>query len=175
VGLGDENIAIFKNLSPTDQVAYNRTLLGKYADATLAVALETEDFSRTGGCTRQAVGEVFEPDQLKATYYNPKDALINKDPRMIGALSVYAGLMRDEGFDYKHPDEVETDIRQRLDALTDGGTIPVEKMTPAQLAALAELQDYERRVAVKDYELAVSIFDPVEERIEKELYARPVK
>jgi hypothetical protein len=164
VGLGDENIAIFKNLSPTDQVAYNRTLLGKYADATLAVALETEDFSR-----------MFEPDQLKATYYNPKDALINKDPRMIGALSVYAGLMRDEGFDYKHPDEVETDIRQRLDALTDGGTIPVEKMTPAQLAALAELQDYERRVAVKDYELAVSIFDPVEERIEKELYARPVK
>ncbi len=67
------------------------------------------------------------------------------------------------------------DLRQRLDALTAGGTIAVDKMSAAQLAALKELQNYERRVAVKDYELAVSIFDPVEERIEREMYARPVK
>ncbi len=175
VGLGEKNVAIFKNLSPADQVAYNRALLGEHAEATLAVGLETEDFSRTGGCTRKAIGQVFEPEQLKASYYNPKDALINKDPRMIGALHVYAGLMRDAGFDYHHPDEVEADLRKRLDALTAGGTIPVDKMSPAQLAALKELQNYERRVAAKDYELAVSIFDPVEERIEKEMFARKVQ
>ena len=72
VGLGEENVGIFKNLSPVDQVAYNRALLGEHAEATLAVGLETEDFSRTGGCTRQAIEEVFEPEQLKATYYNPQ-------------------------------------------------------------------------------------------------------
>lgn len=175
VGLGEQNIEIFKNLSVADQVAYNRALLGENTDATFSVALEIEDFSRTGGCTRKGIEQVFEPEQLKATYYNPKDALINKNPRMIGALRVYASMMREAGFDYDHPDEVEADIRRRLDALTAGGTIPVDAMSPAQLKALKELQDYERRVAVKDSELAVSIFDPVEESIQEEMYARPVK
>ena len=112
---------------------------------------------------------------MKATYYNPKDALINKDPRMKAALREYAGEMREAGFAYNHPDEVEADLRERLDALTQGGTIRVAKMSPEQLAALKELRDYERQVAVKNFELSEEIFDPVEERIEKELFAREVK
>src|SRR5262249_34550093 len=46
VGLGDRNIQIFKNLSSTDQAAYNRVLLGENTFATFAVALETENFSQ---------------------------------------------------------------------------------------------------------------------------------
>ena len=175
VGLGEQNTQSFKNLSPADQVAYNRTLFGENTDATFAVGLETENFYRTDGCTRKAIEQVFEPEQLRASYYNPKDALINRHPRMIGALRVYASMMREAGFDYDHPDKVEADIRQRLDALTAGGTIPVDELSPAQLKALEGLQDYERRVGVKDFELAVSIFDPVEESIEEEMYARRVK
>ena len=49
VGLGERNVQIYKNLSPADQVAYNRALFGENTDATLAVGLETENFSRTGG------------------------------------------------------------------------------------------------------------------------------
>jgi hypothetical protein len=172
VGLGERNIQIFKNLSPADQVAYNRALLGENTGATFAVGLETENFSLTGGCTRRAIEQVFAPDQLKATYYNPTDALINKDPRMKEALRKYAAEMRKAGFDYSHPDEVEADVRQRLDALTNGGTIPVEKMSPAQRAALKELQDYERRVAVKDFQLVDRLIDPVEEKILEEIYSR---
>ncbi len=175
VGLGKRNVQIFQNLSPADQVAYNRALLGENTDATFAVGLETENFSRTGGCTRKAIEQVFQPEQLKATYYNPKDALINKDPRMKAALRKYAAEMRKAGFEYNHPDEVETDVRERLDALTAGGTIPVDKMSLEQLTALGELQDYERRVAVKNFELQEEVFDPVEEKIEKELFAREVK
>ncbi len=175
VGLGERNVQIFQNLSPADQVAYNRVLLGENTDATFAVGLETENFSRTGGCTRKAIEQVFQPEQLKATYYNPKDALINKDPRMKAALRKYAAEMRKAGFEYNHPDEVETDVRERLDALTAGGTIPVDKMSLEQLTALGELQDYERRVAVKNFELQEEVFDPVEEKIEKELFAREVK
>lgn len=174
-GLGKRNLEIFAGLSPQDQVAYNRALFGANADATFAVGLETENFSRTGGCTRTAIEQVFEPEQLKATYYNPKDALINKDRRMRSALWVYAREMREAGFEYDHPDEVEPDVRARLEALTAGGTIPVEQMSPAQLEDLKKLQDFERRVANKNFELAQSIFDPVEERIEAELYARDVK
>ncbi|MFB3112100.1 MAG: hypothetical protein ACE10G_08710, partial [Gemmatimonadales bacterium] len=127
------------------------------------------------GCTREAIEQVFQPEQLKATYYNPKDALINKDPRMKAALRYYAREMRKAGFEYNHPDEVEPDIRERLAALTSGGTIRVEEMLPEQVAALKQLQDYERRVAVKNFELAEEVFDPVEEKIEKELFAREVK
>lgn len=175
VGLGERNVVIFKRLSPADQVAYNRALFGQNSDASFAVGLETENFSRTGGCTRTAIEQVFEPDRLKATYYNPKDALVNKDPRMKAALREFAAEMRKEGFAYNHPDEVETDIRQRLDALTAGGSIPVDQMTPDQRVALEELRNYERQVGIVTFELAEEIFDPVEEKIERELFAREVK
>ncbi len=175
VGLGERNVQIYKNLSPADQVAYNRSLLGENTDATFAVGLETEHFSRTGGCTRTAIEQVFRPEQLKATYYNPKDALINKDPRMKAALRNYAREMRKAGFNYNHPDEAEPDIRERLAALTSGGRILVEKMSPEQLAALKKLQEYERRVAAMNFKLAKELFDPVEEKIEREKYPRKVQ
>ena len=83
--------------------------------------------------------------------------------------------MREGGFDYNHPDEVETDIRERLYAITGGGTVPVEKLSPEQQAALKKLQDLERRVAVVNFDLQEEIFEPVEDRIDKELFAREVK
>ena len=175
VGLGERNVQIYKNLSPADQVAYNRALFGENTDATFAVGLEKENFSRTGGCTRKAIEQVFEPEQLKATYYNPKDALVNKDPRMQAALRYYGREMRKDGFEYNHPDEVEPDIRGRLAAITNGGTIPVEKMSPEQRAALKKLQDYERRVAAKNFQLQKEVFEPVEEKILEELFARKPK
>jgi hypothetical protein len=174
VGLGERNIEIYRNLSPADRVAYNRALFGENTGATFAVGLETENFSRTGGCTRAAIEEVFDADQLKSSYYNPLDAYINNDPRMKAALREYAKEMRKAGFDYDHPDEVESDIRGRLDAITDGGAIPLEALSSDRRAALEKLQDYERRVAMKNLELQEEVFDPVEERIEKELFAREV-
>jgi hypothetical protein len=174
VGLGERNVRIFRNLSPADRVAYNRSLFGENSGATFAVSIETENFSPTGGCTRDAIGKVFKPEQLNVSYYNPKDALINKDPRMKAALRDYRLEMRRAGFDYDHPDEVEPDIRARLAALTRGGTIAVEHMSRAQKSALEYLQIYELKAAKKNYLLQLQIFDPVEEKIEKELYARKV-
>jgi hypothetical protein len=175
VGLGERNVQAYKKLSPADQVAYNRALFGENTDATFAVGLETENFSRTGGCTRMAIEQVFKPEQLKATYYNPKDALINKDPRMKAALRYYAREMRKAGFQYNHPDEVEPDIRERLAAITSGGTIPIEKMSPEQRAALKTLQDHERRVAAKNFRVKMEVVEPVEEKILEELFARKPK
>jgi hypothetical protein len=175
VGLGEKNIQIFKNLSPADQVAYNRALFGENTDATFAVGLEIENFSRCGGCTRKAIEKVFKPDDLKPTYYNPKDALINKHPKMKAALREFSEKMREAGFDYNHPDDVETDVRNQLYEITGGETVPVEQMSPEQQAALKKLQEYERRVAKTAFELQEEIFEPVEEKIEKEMYAREVK
>jgi hypothetical protein len=175
VGLGERNVQVYKNLSPADQVAYNRALLGENTDATFAVGLDIENFSRCGGCTLKAIEQVFKPEQLQTTYFNPRDALIKNDPRMKAALREYAGEMRKEGFEYNHPDEVENDIRERLYAITGGGTIPVESMSAEQTSALKKLQDLERKAAVINLKLQEDIFDPVEERIEKELFSRKVK
>jgi hypothetical protein len=171
VALGARNVQIYKNLSPADQVAYNRALFGESMGVTFATGLETQNFSQTGGCTRRAIEQVFEPEQLKSTYYNPKDTLINQDPRMKAALRQYAVEMRKAGFEYSHPDDVEADVQERLAALTKGGTIPVDKMSPEQRAALKELQDYERRVAVKSLQLQEKLLDPLEDKIHEELFA----
>jgi hypothetical protein len=174
IGLGERNVQIFASLSPADQVAYNRALLGENTDATFATSLEIENLSRCGGCTLEAIKKVFKPDQLKSTYYNPLDALIANDPRMKAALRKYADAMRQAGFDYTNPDEVEPDLRQRLHAITADGSIPSDKLSPDQQAALKKLQEDERRIAVLTIELEEKFFEPVEEQIEDELFPRQV-
>ena len=175
VGLGERNVQFFKSLSPADQVGYNRALMGESGNATFALALETENLSQTGGCTRKAVEQVFKPDQLKAAYYNPQDALIRNDRRMKAAVAFYAREMKKAGFDYGHPDEVESDLRTRLNAMTDNGRIPVDKLSVDQRAALKKLQAYELAVAAKSVKLQEEVLVPVEERIQEELFARKVQ
>jgi hypothetical protein len=172
VGLGEQNVEIFRNLSPADQVAYNRALFGKNTHATLAIGIDTEDFSQCGGCTREAVEQIFEPEQLKVTYYNPKDALIDRDPRMKAALRDYAQEMSKAGFDYNHPEEVEADVRERMNAITQGETVPLEKLSPEQRKALEKLQEYERKVAVVNLRLEEEILDDVEDQIEEQVFGR---
>jgi hypothetical protein len=171
IGLGEQNIGIFKSLSASDQVAYNLTLFGKNPDATFAVSLEAEDFSRTGGCTRTAVEKVFTTEQLSTTYLNPKDALIAADPRMIAAVKEFADCVREAGFNYNNPGEIEADIKNRLDALTKG--LPLEALSPDARAALTELQGEERAVAVVATECEANIIEPVAVQIERELYGGP--
>ena len=156
-------------------MAYNRALFGENPSATFAVAVETEDFSQCGGCTRKAIEQIFKPEQLKSSYYNPQNALINKDPRMKAALRKFTAEMKKSGFDYAHPDDVEPDIRARLAALTNKGTLLVDKMSVEQRLQLKQLQDFERRVALKSYKLQEDLISPVEEKIQRELFARKVQ
>lgn len=173
IGLGERNVGIYGNLSPADQVAYNRALFGENVDATFAVALEAEDFSRTGGCTRAAIEQVFAPEQLTLSYANPLDAMIEQDPRMVAAFGEYADCIREAGFDYTHPEQIEADIRSRLDAITSGD--PLEALSADATAALTELQGQERAVAQVAFGCEEEFLTPVEEQIQRELFARPVQ
>jgi len=171
IGLGEQNIGIFKNLSEADQDAYNHTLFGENTQATFAYTLEDEDFSETGGCTRAAIEQVFSPEELSASYYNPGDALIEQDPRVIEAVANWGDCMREEGFDYNNPEEVETHIEDRLEAILDGAD-PAMLSADAQ-AALAELQGEERAIAVRDLECEEEFIEPVVQQVETELYGGP--
>ena len=169
VGLGKRNIGVFENLSAADQVAYNHTLFGENSDASFAVALEIEDLSRTGGCTRAAIEKVFEPEQLLATYYNPKDALIEEDSRMIAAIAKYAECIHDAGFDYGHEKEIEADLRNRLATITGGA--PIESLSVESRNSLADLQEYERALAVASLRCEEKHLEPAEDKVERELYS----
>lgn len=173
IGLGERNVGVYSNLSPADQVAYNRALFGENQDATFAVALEAEDFSRTGGCTRAAIEQVFPAEQLSISYANPLDALIEQDPRMVAAFGEYADCIREAGFDYTHPEQIEADIRSRLEAITGGD--PLDALSADATAALTELQGEERAVAGVAFGCEEEFLTPVEEQIQRELYARPVQ
>jgi hypothetical protein len=168
IGLGEQNVQIFMNLSPADQVAYAHTLFGEHPDATFAVALETEDFSRTGGCTRKAIEKYFTSEQMKATFVNPFDVLVDKDPRMVTANAKYSGCLQAAGFDYNHEREIEPDLRKRLDTITGGQ--PVEALSAESMSALTDLQNYERALASTATDCERQYLDPVADQVERELY-----
>jgi hypothetical protein len=169
IGLGKQNVQIFNSLSPADQVAYNHVLFGENPDATFAVAIETEDFRRTEGCTRAGIEQVFSAEQLTATYVNPKDALIEQDPRMVEALTKFVDCMREAGFDYNYEREIEPDLKKRLYAITGGA--PVESLSTDARTALAELQSQELAIGAAALRCEGKHLEPVEDRVERELYA----
>lgn len=166
LSLGEQNQRVIDNLGEADRVAYLRALFGEHTDATYAFGLETEDFSRVGGCTKTAIELYFTAQEMSSSYFNPGDALIETDPRAKQAIEDWADCMSEGGVDrYLHPDDVETDFQRRLDALA-GGDDP-EELTGAPIVAL---QDEERRVAEVFTRCENNVLDPVMNRVEEEFY-----
>jgi hypothetical protein len=171
IGLGEQNVAIYEAMSPAEQAAYGHTLFGDNRDATFALSVEAEDFSGTGGCTRQAVEQSFTPSELDANYLNPGDAVLEQDPRVVAAMADWSDCVAADGFTYAHPDDVETDLKQRLDALTAGAD-PATLTGPAA-DALTELQGEELAIAAVATTCEEDAVDPVVEEVETELYGAP--
>lgn len=169
LSLGEQNLRIFDGLRDAGKVAYLRTLFGEYTDATFAFAIETENFSRTGGCTRSAVEQFFTPAEMSASYFNPGDAIILTDPRAIQAIADWHQCMVDGGItQYLHPDDVEFSFQRRFDALTKGAD--VEELAEHELSSLEDLQDDERNVAAVFTDCENNVLDPILNRVENDYY-----
>ena len=172
-GLGP-NLAIWRALPPSDREAYSRTLWGDDPNADFVFTFDEEDFSSTGGCTRKAVAQVFTPAQLKGTYVNPKDVLVDSDPRIIEALHNWSKCMHARGYDYKKDqDEIIDEYGERLDQLV-GDSDPT-KLTGARLAALHKLQQQEIKVSIADMECEIKYADDVYHEVEIEIYGQPLE
>ena len=170
MGAGEQNVRIRNSLSPADRVAYNRALYGENPTATFVVALDDENFSQTGGCTRAAVGQVFSPEELGpgfVNYQNAEGARVEQDPRVIAAYRDWASCMRQAGYSYSTSDEIKTDLANRLNAIT-GGADPATLASDAQ-AALTDLQGEELAIAAADHECSVKFVDPIKTQVETEL------
>ena len=168
IGLDEQNVRIFNSLAPADQVAYSRSLLGENVDATFAVAIETKTFSRTGGCTRKAIEQIFTEEQIGASYVSPKDVLFEQDPRMIAAIAKFSECMLAEGFEYGHERDIEPDIRSKLEAITAGK--PLAALSPDEKKALAQLQTAEIAIAIATAACESKYIDPIDSTLERELY-----
>jgi hypothetical protein len=172
IGLGP-NLQIMQALPPADREAYELTLLGPAPDSDFAFALDDEDFSATGGCTREAVSQVFTPEQLEGTYVNPKDVLVAQDPRIIEAQNKWTACMQDKGYNYKDDqDPIIEDIQQRFDALV--GKDDPASLTGERLDALHALQAYEIKVSLADKDCEEAHTDAVFRQVEIEVFGRPV-
>jgi hypothetical protein len=173
IGLGPENLRIIASLPEASRVAYNRTLFGRNTHANFVFALDEEDFSKTGGCTRKAVAQVFTPDQVKGTFVNPKDVLVDSDKQFIAARRAWSKCMRAAGYDYlEDQDEIIEDFEERLDELLDGDE--PQSLTGARAEELKALQQEEIAVALADLDCQIKYTDNVEEEVEIKVYGRPL-
>jgi hypothetical protein len=172
VGLGP-NLEIWQSLPPRDQEAYARTLWGDEPKSDFVFTMDEEDFSSTGGCTRKAVAAVFTPAQLKGTYVNPKDVLVENDPRIIEAQDAWTECMREAGYEYEDDqDEIIEEFQERLDELLEGDD--PASLTGARAEALHKLQQEEIAVSLVDLECQIKHTDDVFREVEIEVFGQPV-
>jgi hypothetical protein len=170
-GLGPENLRIIASLPEASRVAYERTLWGRNTHADFVFALDEEDLSMTGGCTRKAVGQVFTPGQLKGTYVNPKDVLVDSDKRIVAARKAWSKCMRAAGYDYlEDQDEIIEDFEERLDKLLDGDN--PQTLTGARADALKAMQQEEIAVSLVDLDCQLKHTDKVYDEVQLEVYGQ---
>jgi hypothetical protein len=171
-GLGP-NLQIWQSLPPPDQAAYSRTLWGDDPRADFVFAMDEEDFSRTGGCTRKAVAQVFTSEQLRGAYVNPKDVLVDSDPRIVKALKAWSKCMHERGYEYEEDqDEIIEEYQERLDKLLDGDD-PATLPGPAA-EALRKLQEQEIAVSLADLDCQIKHTDDIYREVEIEVFGQPV-
>lgn len=166
---GRENKRIYDTLPAASQAAYRRTLWGENVDWTLVRAIENEDLTGTGGCTRTAADATFSPSELKAAYVNPADQLIESDKRMVKAMQNWSACMKKVGFPYSRPDEVNIDLTARLKALRQGR--PATELIGSEKQALTELQGEERAIAVAAKSCEDKHIADVQAQVESEVFA----
>lgn len=169
------NQALRAALSGTDQIAYDRALLGENLDASFAEALDTGDFSRLGGCTKQGAEAVFGGadvlQSLQATLTD-LDARVVADPRMVAAGGAWAACMRARGFEMPGTDTDVVDVvlkKKLADIVGPDGPPSGPGVLPAyDPAALAGLQREEVAMVTADIDCEKQHIASVEEKVRAE-------
>jgi uncharacterized protein YoaH (UPF0181 family) len=173
VGLGPQNLRIYDGLPEAQREAYDRTLYGENRHADFVFTLDEEDFSTTGGCTRKAVAQVFLPSQVDGSFVNPKDVLVDSDPRIVAAQGEWSKCMKTKGYNYKEDqDEIIDEYGERLDTLL--GDADPEALTGQRATALRELQAQEVTVSLADLDCEIKHTDDIYRTVEIEVYGQPV-
>jgi len=171
-GLGP-NLQIWQNLPPSEQDAYFQTLFGDDWNADFVFTFDEEDFSSTGGCTRKAVAQVFTKEQVRGTYVNPKDVLLEQEPRIIEARRNWSRCMHERGYEYEDDqDEIIEEYEETLEELLDGDD--PASVTGERAGELKSLQQDEIAVSLADLECQIAYTDDIERQVEFEIFGQRV-
>lgn len=172
---GEANQKVRAALDESQRAAYDRALVGDNLEATFADAVDSGDFSRLGGCTKDAADTVYggrEVLQSLLTGLEEVDARVLADPAMVKAVTAWSSCMRAKGYELGSPDDVDVVLKRKLAAIvgseplaaTDvGGPIAYDR------AALEALQREEVKMVATDLACEEEHIVAVEERVRKRL------
>jgi hypothetical protein len=157
-------------VSEADRPAYDRALYGERTDATIFEALDAGDFDRLGGCSREAVAQVFggaDVVQRLQIELDELDQRVAADPRMASAFADWSACMRAAGYDLARPDEVDTTLAARLEAIV-GPPQRSAAVADYDRAALAALQREEVALVAADISCEEEHLAEVEDEVQAE-------
>jgi len=171
----DPNQRIRLGLSPADRRVYDRLLWGDNTGATFTEAVDSGNFEKLGGCTRQATEKVFGGAQVLTEIQGKLDALeerILQDQRMVRAIEQWSRCMAKAGFRYEEPEAIDSDLFERMEKIVGPlpgqfATGPAPGETPRRYnhAKLATLQHEEVAIARADHRCELQNITPVEEKV----------
>ena len=153
-----------------DRAAYDRALYGERTDATLFEALDDGDFARLGGCSREAVAQVFGGADVVQSLQAKLDELdrqVASDPRMVTAVAAWSACMRTAGYDLARPEEVDTTLETKLEAIV-GPPQRSAVIVDYDRAALAALQREEVAMVAADISCEEEHLAEVEDKVQIE-------
>ena len=162
-------------LGEAERAAYDAALFGDDPTATFQLALDNGDFTRLGGCTKQATAEIFGGTAVIQTLQSLLDEVDEKifsDARMVKAVEKWSKCMGDAGFRVSEPDEVDAILEQKLEEIVgppEERVAPVPGQEPPYDAdALAALQREEVEMVAADVACEKKHLVGVEEKVSAE-------
>jgi len=169
VDAANPNIGIRNGLSDADKAAYDHALYGDDTSATFGQALDTGDYSRLGGCTKEAAEKVFGGVAVFQSLQEKLDDLDNsilEDDRMVKAVQAWSKCMGDAGFSgLTEQDQVDSTLTAKLEAIVGPPDAPDPNYDKAALTAL---QAEEVAMVAADIKCEKDHISSVEEKVRAE-------
>ena len=169
VDAANPNLAIRNGMSDADKAAYDHALYGDDTSATFGQALDTGDYSRLGGCTKEAAEKVFGGAAVIQSLQQKLDDLdssILEDDRMVKAVKAWSKCMGDAGFpDLAEQDQVDSTLTAKLEAIVGPPDAPDPNYDKAALTAL---QAEEVSMVAADIKCENDHISSVEEKVRAE-------
>jgi hypothetical protein len=165
-------------LPEADRLNYDRTLYGDDPTATFQDALDSGDFTRLGGCIKQATEAVFGGTAVLQTLQTKLDEVDDRifgDERMVKAIGEWSACMREAGYDgLADPDEVDVVLETKLEEIVGS---PQERAAFAagegpeyDPAALKALQQEEVAMVTADIECEEEHLEEIEAKVAAEYH-----
>jgi hypothetical protein len=157
------------SLSEADRAAFDHALYGDDTSATFGQALDTGDYSRLGGCTKDAADKVFGGVAVLQSLQQKLDDLdtsILEDGRMVKAVQAWSKCMADAGFpDLTEQDQVDTVLTAKLQQIVGP---PDDPNPDYDHAALKALQSQEVAMVASDIKCEKDHISRVEDKVRAE-------